>query len=171
MVKITVDKSFFYGIAALLAVVAVLGIGWLVTRGQSQEAAVPPAPLAAQPVAPGANVAPPPAGAAPIDIAPPAGAAPVDIAPAGAAPVSDGSLESVMAGGEITPEQDAAISRIAPNEALEKLGSEDVVWVDTRTTEEYAASHIPGALSIPAYTEDTRLSELPTDKEILLYCA
>jgi len=166
MVKITVDKSFFYGIAALLAVVAVLGIGWMVTRGTSQEAAVPPAPQAAQPVAPGANVAPPP-----VDVAPPADAAPVDIAPAGAAPVNDGSLESVMAGGEITPEQDAAVSRIAPNEAIDKLGSEDVVWVDVRTAEEYAASHIPGSISIPAYTEDTRLSELPTDKEILLYCA
>ena len=169
MVRITFDKSFFYGIAALLAVGAVLGIGWLVARPASQQAADPPPPVqpAAQAIAPdasGAGAAQPPSNVA----QPPAGGAPVDIAPA---PANDGSLESVLAGGEITPEQAAAISRIAPNEALEKLADPGVLWLDVRTADEFAVSRIPGAVSYPAYTDDGRLAELPKDKEILVYCA
>ncbi len=164
MVKFTFDKSFFYVLSGLLAVLVVGGIGWFVSRGGSQVATSPVAP-AAQPSVPDTNIP------APVDAGGATGAeAPINVAPP-PAPVADGSLDSILAGGEITPEQDALVSRLGPADALEKVQSPDTVWVDTRTAEEFATSHIPGAISIPAYSQDAALAELPKDKEIILYCA
>lgn len=46
----------------------------------------------------------------------------------------------------------------------------DVTVVDVRPADEYAAGHIPGALSIPLPELAKRLAELPRDKEIVAYC-
>jgi rhodanese-related sulfurtransferase len=54
----------------------------------------------------------------------------------------------------------------------EKLDTDaDVVIVDVRSKEEFAAGHIPGAVSIPWEEIDNRYRELPRDKEIITYCA
>ena len=50
------------------------------------------------------------------------------------------------------------------------LEAGDVVVLDVRPAEEYAAGHIPGAVSIPVDELADRLAELPADVEIVAYC-
>ena len=47
---------------------------------------------------------------------------------------------------------------------------EDVVVLDVRPTEEFAAGHLPPAISIPLAELRRRLRELPRDKEVVAYC-
>jgi rhodanese-related sulfurtransferase len=47
---------------------------------------------------------------------------------------------------------------------------EDMVVLDVRPAVEYAAGHLPGAVSIPVGELYRRLSELPGDREIVAYC-
>ena len=43
--------------------------------------------------------------------------------------------------------------------------------VDVRTTEEFAAGHIPGAVNIPVQELDRRIGELePKDAPVVVYC-
>ncbi|MCB9496729.1 MAG: FAD-dependent oxidoreductase [Fibrobacteria bacterium] len=42
--------------------------------------------------------------------------------------------------------------------------------LDVRTPEEFELGHIPGAVNIPNTALRTRLSEVPRDRELLLYC-
>jgi rhodanese-related sulfurtransferase len=42
--------------------------------------------------------------------------------------------------------------------------------VDVRTPTEFAAGHIPGAVNIPVDELRTRLGEVPTGREIAVYC-
>jgi rhodanese-related sulfurtransferase len=44
------------------------------------------------------------------------------------------------------------------------------VFVDVRSAGSYAASHIPGALSIPLGELDARLDELDPAARIITYC-
>jgi rhodanese-related sulfurtransferase/DNA-binding transcriptional ArsR family regulator len=62
---------------------------------------------------------------------------------------------------------------------LEPLGSADLMRrlkdpatlvIDVRPTEEYAAGHIPGALSVPLSELKVRIAELPRAAEIVAYC-
>jgi rhodanese-related sulfurtransferase/DNA-binding transcriptional ArsR family regulator len=53
-------------------------------------------------------------------------------------------------------------------EARMKAGS--VILVDVRPVEEYAAGHIPGAVSIPHDELEDRLRELPRAQEVVAYC-
>ncbi|AXK35032.1 ArsR family transcriptional regulator [Streptomyces armeniacus] len=46
----------------------------------------------------------------------------------------------------------------------------EVVVLDVRPAEEYAAGHIPGALSIPVEELAERITELPQDTEVVAYC-
>jgi rhodanese-related sulfurtransferase len=45
-----------------------------------------------------------------------------------------------------------------------------LVVLDVRPTEEHAAGHLPGAVSIPLPELRRRLAELPRDREIVAYC-
>jgi rhodanese-related sulfurtransferase len=47
---------------------------------------------------------------------------------------------------------------------------DDVLVVDVRPAEEYAAGHVRGAVSIPVAELKRRLKELPKNKEIVAYC-
>jgi rhodanese-related sulfurtransferase len=42
--------------------------------------------------------------------------------------------------------------------------------IDVRPAEEYAAGHIPGAVSVPLDELADRLAELPADQEVVAYC-
>lgn len=53
---------------------------------------------------------------------------------------------------------------------LARMESEDVVVLDVRPGDEYAAGHLPGALSIPTSELERRLAELPRDREVVAYC-
>jgi len=47
---------------------------------------------------------------------------------------------------------------------------DDLLVLDVRPEEEYAAGHVPGAVSIPVAELRRRLKELPKNKEIVAYC-
>ena len=55
-------------------------------------------------------------------------------------------------------------------ELLRRARSRDVVVIDVRPPEEYAAGHIAGALSIPLGLLEQRLRTLPRNKRIVAYC-
>lgn len=65
------------------------------------------------------------------------------------------------------PEEIEPIDR---KELRKLLSRGDVVVVDVRPPEEYAAGHIKGALSIPLDELTSRLDEVPADAEIVVYC-
>jgi rhodanese-related sulfurtransferase/DNA-binding MarR family transcriptional regulator len=47
---------------------------------------------------------------------------------------------------------------------------DDLVILDVRPAEEYAAGHLPSAVSVPLAELRRRLRDLPRDKEIVAYC-
>jgi rhodanese-related sulfurtransferase len=62
------------------------------------------------------------------------------------------------------------VEAIGRDELIERLRRRDVVLVDVRPGEEYAAGHIEGARSIPLDELRQRLAELPADREVVAYC-
>ena len=59
---------------------------------------------------------------------------------------------------------------IARGELLERAERGRVVILDVRPVEEFAAGHIPGALSVPLGQLDAALQRLPKRAEIVAYC-
>jgi rhodanese-related sulfurtransferase len=55
-------------------------------------------------------------------------------------------------------------------ELLARAQAGGVVVLDVRPAEEYAAGHIPGAISIPVDELAERVAELPNDAEVVAYC-
>ena len=62
------------------------------------------------------------------------------------------------------------VETIGREDLRERLASGDVVLVDVRPPEEFAAGHIEGARSIPLAELERRLAELPADREVVAYC-
>jgi rhodanese-related sulfurtransferase/DNA-binding HxlR family transcriptional regulator len=62
------------------------------------------------------------------------------------------------------------VEAIGHDELVERLHRGDVVLVDVRPGEEFAAGHIVGARSIPLDELEQRLAELPADREVVAYC-
>lgn len=56
------------------------------------------------------------------------------------------------------------------SELLRRARAGDVIVVDARPANEYAAGHIPGALSIPIEDLKQRLQQLPKSKPYVAYC-
>jgi rhodanese-related sulfurtransferase/predicted transcriptional regulator len=75
--------------------------------------------------------------------------------------------EVERAAGEYLGEDVEAIGR---DELIARLGRGDIVLVDVRPAEEYAAGHIEGARSIPLAELERRLADLPADREVVAYC-
>jgi rhodanese-related sulfurtransferase len=65
------------------------------------------------------------------------------------------------------PDELEAVSR---DDLLQRLQRGDAAVVDVRPAEEFAAGHIPGAVSVPLAELAERLDELPRDVEIVAYC-
>lgn len=63
-----------------------------------------------------------------------------------------------------------ALEPITMEHLLARARSKDVVILDTRPVNEYAAGHIAGAISVPADNLQLRLRELPRQKEYVAYC-
>ena len=64
-----------------------------------------------------------------------------------------------------------SITEVSPEQLKARLErGDDVVVVDLRQAWEYQAGHIPGALSLFIEEMPMRLSELPTDVDIILQC-
>jgi rhodanese-related sulfurtransferase len=62
------------------------------------------------------------------------------------------------------------IEEVPREELLRRAEAGDVVVLDVRPVEEYAAAHIPGAVSVPVGELAARLAELPADVEVVAYC-
>ena len=62
------------------------------------------------------------------------------------------------------------VEAIGRDELVERLRRGDVVLVDVRPPEEFAAGHIDGARSIPLDELNDRLAELPADRDVVAYC-
>jgi len=62
------------------------------------------------------------------------------------------------------------VDAIGRDELIERLRKGDVVLVDVRPAQEFAAGHITGARSIPIDELEDRLAELPADREVVAYC-
>jgi rhodanese-related sulfurtransferase len=67
-------------------------------------------------------------------------------------------------------EEPDALEPVAAADLLERIESDEVVVLDVRPEDEYAAGHLPGALSIPVAELEERLAELPFDREVVAYC-
>ncbi len=55
-------------------------------------------------------------------------------------------------------------------ELLSKVREGAVTVLDVRPPEEYRAGHLPGALSVPLKELESRLRDLPRDREVVAYC-
>lgn len=62
------------------------------------------------------------------------------------------------------------VDAVGRDELIARLRKGDVVLVDVRPAEEHAAGHIAGARSIPISELESRLAELPADREVVAYC-
>ena len=62
------------------------------------------------------------------------------------------------------------VEAIGRDELIGRLGRGEIVLVDVRPPEEYAAGHIEGARSVPLDELEHRLADLPADREIVAYC-
>jgi rhodanese-related sulfurtransferase/DNA-binding transcriptional ArsR family regulator len=63
-----------------------------------------------------------------------------------------------------------ALEPIPPEELRRRLDAGDVTLIDVRPGDEFAAGHIPGALSVPVTELADRLRELPKRTEVVAYC-
>ncbi|HSK22755.1 MAG TPA: metalloregulator ArsR/SmtB family transcription factor [Egicoccus sp.] len=64
----------------------------------------------------------------------------------------------------------ADIEVITRDQLLERLERGEVIVVDVRPEAEYAAGHLPGAISIPPHRIDDLLDDLPADRDVVAYC-
>lgn len=62
------------------------------------------------------------------------------------------------------------VETIGREELRQRLDRGEVVLIDVRPSEEYAAGHIEGARSIPIEELDQHLAELPPGREVVAYC-
>jgi rhodanese-related sulfurtransferase len=64
-----------------------------------------------------------------------------------------------------------ALEPVTREELARRLeDGDDLVVLDVRPAAEYAAGHLPGAVSIPVGELRRRLAELPADREVVAYC-
>jgi rhodanese-related sulfurtransferase len=63
-----------------------------------------------------------------------------------------------------------ALERVSGEELLRRVRKKEVLVLDVRPVEEFRASHIPGARSIPVSELKRRVSELPRNRTIVAYC-
>jgi 3-mercaptopyruvate sulfurtransferase SseA len=71
---------------------------------------------------------------------------------------------------ETSPVPDPDVPRVSVSDTKTKMDRGDAILVDVRSKAAYDTSHAAGAVSIPEAEIDSRLSELPSDKDIVLYC-
>ena len=62
------------------------------------------------------------------------------------------------------------LSSISREELAERLRAGDVVVLDVRPSDEYAAGHLPGAVNVPPGELEERLSAVPLGQLIVAYC-
>ena len=76
---------------------------------------------------------------------------------------------------QAVPENPAAevpgeVQRVSIEESKAAFDNGEAVFLDVRSESSYAASHIPGALSIPLAEIQARVGELDPNQWIITYC-
>lgn len=66
--------------------------------------------------------------------------------------------------------RDERVEPMSREGLLEAVAAGRVLVIDVRPAEEYAAGHLPGAVSLPIDELRRRLDEVPTDQEVVAYC-
>jgi phage shock protein E len=64
----------------------------------------------------------------------------------------------------------AGAQRISPQEYQTGVAKQQHMLIDVRTTEEFRAGHIPGAVNIELQLLPVRMATLPKAQPIVLYC-
>jgi rhodanese-related sulfurtransferase len=59
---------------------------------------------------------------------------------------------------------------VGNEELVRRVRRGDVTVIDVRPREEYAAAHIPGAISVPLADLPERLQDLQKRREVVAYC-
>jgi len=59
---------------------------------------------------------------------------------------------------------------VGPQELLERMTGGEVAVLDVRPEREFRAGHIRGAWSVPLADIESRLHELPREREVIVYC-
>jgi rhodanese-related sulfurtransferase len=54
--------------------------------------------------------------------------------------------------------------------ARQQKGDPALFVLDVRTPEEFAAGHVPGAVNIPHDQVAARVTDVPKDKDVVIYC-
>jgi ArsR family transcriptional regulator len=63
-----------------------------------------------------------------------------------------------------------SLDAISRQDLLRRLAEGDVVVLDVRPEDEFAAGHLPGAINLPVAALNQEMASLPRDKEIVAYC-
>ncbi len=71
---------------------------------------------------------------------------------------------------EAIASESADVARIDRETLRRRLRAGEVVLIDVRPAEEYAAAHLPGAVSVPGGGLDAFVASLPKKLEIVAYC-
>ena len=64
-----------------------------------------------------------------------------------------------------------SVPRISLEETKQRLDAGSILLVDVRSKDSYTEKHAKGAINIPEPDTQSRLSEFPRDRDIVLYCA
>ena len=66
----------------------------------------------------------------------------------------------------------ASVARVSQDTLLARQAKHDpeLVVLDVRTPEEFAAGHVPGAINVPHDQLAANLGKVPRDKDIVVYC-
>jgi rhodanese-related sulfurtransferase len=64
----------------------------------------------------------------------------------------------------------AGLEAISRDDLLRRMADGDVLVVDVRPTAEFQAGHVAGAVSIPVEELSQRLTDLPSDTQVVAYC-
>lgn len=62
------------------------------------------------------------------------------------------------------------VEEVTRQELVDRLGRGDVILLDVRPQEEYAAGHIPGAVSLPFAEVADRMATLELNADVVAYC-
>ena len=63
-----------------------------------------------------------------------------------------------------------SLDAVSREELLARLGGDGMTLLDVRPEDEFAAGHLPGALSVPLDRLEAAIAALPRDREIVAYC-
>ena len=66
--------------------------------------------------------------------------------------------------------ENAQLDAVDADDLRARVRKGEVTLLDVRPEEEFAAGHIPGALSVPLPALARRLSDLPKRREVVAYC-